>query len=191
MNAQVRIIDTPERVRLTVEDFLLLNGAGAFDGYTRSELIDGDIYVMNAQFSPHARAHSRMLVALAAKLAELGSDYEALVEVSIYAARDSMPEPDIAVTAFRGEGAVPPEAIALIVEVSSTTRHVDLGRKAAIYAAAGVPEYWVVDLPMKSVRQHSGPASAVYQVVSDVPFGLTLEAVTLPGLRIDTGMLID
>ena len=34
----------------------------------------------------------------------------------------------------------------LVIEISVTSRAVDLGRKAAIYAAAGIPEYWVLDL---------------------------------------------
>ena len=191
MNAPARIIDAPERARLSVEDFLLLAESGALDAYTKSELIDGDIYVMNAQYSPHARTKSRLLVAFALHLAEVGSDLEALAEVSVRATGDSMPEPDIALTRWRGKGAVPVETVALIVEVSDTTRGIDLGRKAAIYAAAGVPEYWVVDLSDGKVRVHTGPGPEGYAGIGDWAFGAVLESATITGLRIDTRCLVD
>ncbi|MBY0519703.1 MAG: hypothetical protein K2P79_04680 [Sphingomonas sp.] len=56
MNASALILTTPRKLGLRVEDFLLLNASGAFDGDGKTELIDGDIYVMNAQFGEHARA---------------------------------------------------------------------------------------------------------------------------------------
>jgi hypothetical protein len=68
MNASAPILPNPHKVGLRVEDFLLLNDSGAFDAYGKTELIDGDIYVMNAQHSPHARAKSRLHVALANRL---------------------------------------------------------------------------------------------------------------------------
>ena len=49
----------------------------------------------------------------------------------------------------------------LVIEISETSRAVDLGRKAAIYAAAGIPEYWVLDLAdFKLVVHRRRPATA-------------------------------
>ena len=39
-----------------------------------------------------------------------------------------------------------PDAIRLIVEVSDSTLHYDLGGKSHLYAAAAIPEYWVIDV---------------------------------------------
>ena len=128
MNAPFRIIDTPERVRLSVDDFLLLNDSGAFAHYTKTELIDGDIYGMNAQHSRHARAKSRLHLSLALRLREIGSDLEAIVEVTVRAAGDSAPEPDIVLTRFGGDREVPADTVALVVEVADTTLATDLGR---------------------------------------------------------------
>ncbi len=185
------LLDAPERARLSVEDFILLAESGALDSFAKSELIDGDIYVMNAQFTPHARAKSLLAFALQLRLRELGSDLVALVEVAVRAADDSMPEPDIVLTRWRGAGAVPSETVGLIVEVSETTRHIDLGRKAAIYAAAAVPEYWVIDLPKRLICVHVHPSADGYTAIGNVQFGLALEAVTIPGLSVDTGILVD
>ena len=191
MNAPARIIDTPERARLTVEDFLLLIENGALDAYGKSELIDGDIYVMNAQFSPHARAKSNVLVALALGLRQLHTDFEAWAEVAVHVAPDSMPEPDIIVTNWRGRKAVPANAVALVIEVSETTRRIDLGRKAELYATAGIPEYWVFDLNLRRVCVHLNPVSGGYGAITNVPFGASLEAVAVAALSLDTTFLVD
>jgi hypothetical protein len=60
MNSPPRIVTTPEKVRLRVEDFLLLNEQGAFSEHSRTELIDGDIYFINAQHSRPARIETEM-----------------------------------------------------------------------------------------------------------------------------------
>ncbi|MBV8972227.1 MAG: Uma2 family endonuclease, partial [Sphingomonadaceae bacterium] len=185
------LLDTPERARLSTEDFILLVDSGALDSFAKSELIDGDVYVMNAQWTRHAGAKSMLALELGLWLRETGSAYRALVEVAIHAAPDSMPEPDIVVTRWRGGGAVPSDTIALVVEVSETTRRIDLGRKAAIYAAAGIPEYWVVDLKVDRFRVHRDPGPSGYAAVTDVPFGATVTASTIEGLRVDTAFLAD
>ena len=60
------------------------------------------------------------------------------------------PQPDVALLRPRGDdyaAATPtPPDILLLVEVADSTLRIDLGRKARIYADAGVAEYWVVDL---------------------------------------------
>ena len=54
-------------------------------------------------------------------------------------------------------------------EVADTTGHFDRARKGPIYAAAGIAEYWVVDLPARAVDVYRDPAHdptgrAVYRV---------------------------
>ena len=50
-----------------------------------------------------------------------------------------------------------PEDIALLIEVSNTTLDHDLGVKAKLYARAGIPEYWVVDIKGRRIHQHREP----------------------------------
>jgi Uma2 family endonuclease len=193
MNAPFRIIDTPERVRLSVDDFLLLNDSGAFDGWTKTELIDGEIYGMNAQHSRHARAKSRLAMALALRLrdlgSDLGSDLEALVEVTVRVSSDSAPEPDIVLTCYRGDREVPVETVALVVEIADTTLENDLGRKAELYAAAGIAEYWVVDVNERRVLMHEQPGEIGFAEQIDVPFGEPLLSATIEGLIVETAGL--
>jgi hypothetical protein len=44
MNAVVTVSNVPEKLRLRVDDFLLLNDAGAFAAHRKTELLDGDIF---------------------------------------------------------------------------------------------------------------------------------------------------
>ncbi len=46
MTEQVPITNVPTRVKLRVEDFLSLDRDGAFDGYGKTELIDGEVTYM-------------------------------------------------------------------------------------------------------------------------------------------------
>lgn len=177
--------------RFTVDQFLALCEQGLFDDYAKSELIEGEIVVMNAQHSRHARIKTRLAIRLANALEALGSPFEPQVEVSVRLSDGSLPEPDIVVTSYRGAGVVPVETVALLIEVSDSTLETDLGRKADLYAEAGVPEYWVVDLNENRVLLHANPREdgSGYDGQLDVPFGETLHAATVEGLMAETAGL--
>lgn len=185
MDASALIVANPHKLGLRVDDFLLLNASGAFDDYGKTELIDGDIYVMNAQFSEHAGAKSRLAFALTVRLREIGSDLELMTEVAIRLNDDSMPEPDIVLHRWRGEGPVPVESVALVIEVSDTTLANDLGRKSDLYAAAGIPEYWVIDLNEGRALLHENPDSDGYHGQLDILLTDRLVSATIADLEVD------
>lgn len=191
MNAPARLLVTPERLRLRVEDYMLLDESGAFADYTKTELIDGEIYVMNAQYSRHARTKSRLARLIGNRLEELGSDLEALTEVAVRISKDSMPEPDIVVTSWRGSGPVPVETVRLIVEVSESTLDIDLGRKCDLYAAAGVTEYWVIDLNENRALLHEHGDADGYHGQLDLLLGEPLKSIAIEGLDVSSAGLVD
>lgn len=185
MNAPARIITTPEKARLRVEDFLLLDKSGAFADYTKAELIDGEIYVMNAQYRPHARAKASIARALEAALA--GSQWTVLTEVTVNATGSDAPEPDIVVTNEPdGDGPVPAASVGLVVEICDTTHATDLKIKPRRYAAAGIPEYWVVDLTAREIIQHSAQGMEGYRKIEPVKFGDPIVGLSMPGLEISS-----
>ncbi len=53
----------------------------------------------------------------------------------------------------------------LVVEVSDTTLWRDRGQKARLYAAAGVAEYWIVNLSSRTLIVHRSPAQGEYRSV--------------------------
>lgn len=186
MNATFRMVTTPEKARLRVEDFLLLDESGAFADYTKSELIDGEIYVMNAQHSWHARTKTLLAVEFNMALRALGSDLEAWNEASTRVSDYSLPETDVVLTRHRGRGVVPLESVALLVEVSDSTLDIDLGRKLRIYAEAGVPEYWVIDLNGGRAMRMWEPSGSGYAQRDETPLGERVESATIGGLAVAT-----
>ncbi|MFT4026905.1 MAG: Uma2 family endonuclease [Novosphingobium sp.] len=173
----------PLPVPLRVEDYLLLDRSGAFDSYRKTELIEGEVLYMNAQHRPHARMKSRLFLLLAGALKGIG--LEAVVEGSVEIPPYNAPEPDIVVTSEpEGEGLIPLASVRLIVEVADSTLQNDLTRKAQVYAREGVPEYWVVDVNGRSVRQFWSPGREAYSEARDTALPGTIEAVTIPGLTV-------
>ena len=75
----------------------------------------------------------------------------------------SVPEPDAAVIrAPVGAGHPQADQAALVVEVSDTTLEYDMTAKAALYASAGIPEYWVIDLNERVLYAHRQPVGGAY-----------------------------
>ena len=187
MNALFKPILMPERAKLRVEDFMTLANTGAFADYAKSELVDGDIFFMNAQFRRHGFAKQQLFLLLDEALKGNGSTLTAVVEFSVAIPPNDMPEPDIALTSQpQGDGPVPVESVALIVEVSDSTLHIDLGRKATLYAVANVPEYWVVDLDAMRIIQLWLPHDGAYTERSETALGTTISAKSLENLVINT-----
>lgn len=190
MTEHVPITNVPTRVKLRVEDYLSLDRDGAFEGYGKTELIDGEVVYMNAQHRPHARIKSRLYVALSNALSDRPERLEALVEGSVSVPPHNVPEPDITITSEPdGRGLIPLTSVRLIIEVSDTTLHSDLKQKSGIYAAHGVPEYWVADVNGRVLHQMWSPEGSDYQERRLHNFGDPITATTIADLTIETDHL--
>ena len=74
---------------------------------------------------------------------------------------DTEPEPDVAVVVgshldYQDHHPTPPE-VCLLVEVSDSTLAKDRGKKAADYARAGIPDYWIINLVNRQLEVHRDP----------------------------------
>ncbi|WP_242182096.1 Uma2 family endonuclease [Sphingomonas sp. CARO-RG-8B-R24-01] len=180
----------PFTPKLTVDDYLLLDRSGAFDAYAKTELIDGAVVAVNAQFSEHFTVKTKVLLALAEACKRLGSGLQAWSEGSITMPPHSVPEPDVFVTTVEPvRGPVALETVALIVEVASTSLSDDLGVMLRIYAQAGVPEYWVADVKARVIHQMWAPSGGAYAERRVVAFGDRVQSGTIDGLGVDTAAL--
>lgn len=186
MSEQVPLTTTPLPYRLTVDDFFRLDAAGAFKGYGKTELIRGEVFYMNAQHRPHARMKGLVYQALLKSLAELDTGLDVLIEATVSMPPHSAPEPDLILTSEPdGEGPVPIGSVRLLVEIADSTQKNDLELKAGLYAANGVPEYWVVDLKRKRVHQMWSPGEVEYRERRELALGEKIEAATINCLNID------
>ena len=180
------LVTVPERLKLRAEDFLALDASGAFDRYAKSELIDGEIWVMNAIHSWHAKTMAALGFELVSALRQTGSPLKLFMPVSIALSDHSVPEPDLAIADDNDEGILPLAKVRLAIEVSDTTAAIDLGRKAMLYARHGVPEYWVVDRDGARIVQHWQPSPEGYAEQRSAAFGERMRAMTISGLEVAT-----
>ena len=187
---QAQAVEEPVLLRITAAQFSVMVEAGAFAGARGVELRGGLLYEMNAQYVPHMLAKSRLFLALATALQAIGSPLEVSSEGSVQLGESEVPMPDLIVwEPVRVRGPVPRERVRLLVEVSDTTLTDDLGHKRTLYAAAGVPEYWVVDVFGRAIHQYWAPEDGVYARSAVVPFGEAVRSATLEGLVVPTAAL--
>lgn len=174
-------------IKLRIEDYLRLDRAGAFSAYGKTELIDGVVYAMNPQHRPHGFAKDELAYRLRRALEAIGSALHVATEQSVAMEPDSEPQPDIILTSEpRGPGAIPGASVALLAEVAATTSGFDLNEKAGTYAAAGIAEYWVVDVGRSVIHQLWAPESGAYSRRREARFGERIEAATIEGLAVET-----
>jgi Uma2 family endonuclease len=130
-----------------------------------------------------------LLTELNNALRALGSGLEALAEPSTRLSDYDLPEPDVVLTRYRGDGPVPRESVALLIEVAHTSQAMDKGLKLTRYAMAGVPEYWLADVEEMVIHQYTSPTAGEYADCRSQPIGERIAAKTVPGLEVPTDLL--
>ncbi len=140
----------------TRERYLALVDEGLLDPDDRVELLEGVVVAMAPSNPLHAVVTE--LVASALRGA-VGSKAAVRVQHTFAAGPYSMPEPDVAVVPGRHADYLKahPSRALLIVEVAESSLPQDRLTKLRIYAAAGVPEYWIVNLRDDAIEVHRAP----------------------------------
>jgi Uma2 family endonuclease len=146
----------PPRVkRWTKQEYNQLIELGAFRGQ-RIYLFRGELIEMPPQFHPHAYAVMKLTAALHAAFG-VNAGFEIRIQLPFEAPGDSMPEPDALVcTTQQGVRHPHPNQAELVIEVADSSLESDR-EKALDYAAAGVPEYWIVDVNARLAEVYRQP----------------------------------
>lgn len=168
-----------QRKSFTVSEVERMLEAGILHDGEPVELLEGELFLTSPQRPEHAA-----ITEIVGRLLEgaMGGGFHARRHSPLLAGPDSLPEPDIAIA--RGEPRDflhqhPTGAdVVLVIEIALTSHALDR-RKAAIYARAGVPEYWLLDLAGRTldVRTNPGPEAADYAEQQVLREG---DTVTLP-----------
>lgn len=163
----------PWRFRWTRKAFYRLLGLGFFRG-RRVQLIGGEILEMASQKNFHVVAIS---LAQDALRAAFGPGYWVRNQGSLDLSPHSVPDPDLAVVPGTPRDYPQednPATALLVVEVSDTTLRFDQGRKASLYARAGIADYWIVDLVHNCLEVRRDPVPDSAQ-----PFGFRYGNLTI------------
>jgi Uma2 family endonuclease len=160
---------------ITADEYERMGEAGIFPRDARLELIGGEIFEMSPIGSPHA-ACVKFLIGLFSRL--FGGALIVSVQDPVRLNDFSEPQPDVALLRWRDDfyrGAHPTAAdVLLVVEVADTTVITDRTIKVPLYARAGIPEMWLVNIPDGRVEVYSEPSGDSY-LRADV-FGRDAEA---------------
>jgi Uma2 family endonuclease len=177
--------------RITVEDYFRLVETGVLAEDDRVELLEGVIVSMTPSGPPHA-----VVVAAIGKILTLAVGDRAAVRVQLTFVIPpfSAPEPDIAIVpgSHLDYWKAHPSRALLLVEVADSSLAQDRLAKSRIYAAAGVPEYWLVNLRhgVVEVLRDPDPARALYRSVQRFGRGERIGLASLPGVEIDLADLV-
>lgn len=168
--------------RLSAEQYLRLIDDGVLGPDDSVELLEGVVVSMAAQNAPHASGVTRTAYAL---IRAVGDRAVVRTQLTFVAGEFSVPEPDVAVVPGRLEDydQVHPHEALLIVEVADTSLAQDRITKTGIYAAAGIPEYWIVDVRGQRIEVHRDPLATErrYRVRTFAHRSDRLEPTALPG----------
>jgi Uma2 family endonuclease len=172
----------PVKHRITVDEYEAMSDA--FGPEQRLELIEGELIDMTPIGSLHASVVSRLN-----RLLGQGAGDEAIVSVQnpIRLSDLTEPQPDLVLLRPRADfyaAAHPtPSDVLLVVEVSDTTASFDRNIKRPLYATAGIPEVWIVDLPEGLVEIATVPSEDTYGRIRQFSTG-TMSPSVFPEISI-------
>lgn len=142
---------------ITVEEALRMLDAEVFEDPQHLELLLGVLVEKPVKSTEHEDAKERLIEWLW-PLGPRALRFEAPL---VTPDGTSMPEPDISL-AERSERTGHPTTARFVIEVAKTSLKVDTTVKPRLYASAGVPEYWVVDVVNHRVIVFRDPQSRGY-----------------------------
>ncbi len=180
-----------EKRTFTVAEYERMGEAGILSEDDRVELVEGEIINM----SPIGERHAACVDALAELLRELlGRTVNIRVQNPIRLDDYSEPQPDIAILKRREDfyrHAHPrPEDVLLLIEVSDSTLEYDRQIKLPLYARAGVPEVWIINLVEEVIETHSQPSGDTYQTAGRFARGEVVQSSAVEALRVEASFVL-
>lgn len=175
----------------TVDAYFRLVDDGVLRADDRVELLDGVIVAEPPMDPPQATGITMVTEALRDAL---GGRALLRIQAPFIAGAHSVPEPDVAVVAGRAADYAdhhPGDAF-LVAEVSASSLPQDRLSKSRIYAGAGIPEYWIINLPDDCLEVFRAP-DAVRRVYAErliAQRGERLSLVAFPDVSVAIDDLI-
>jgi Uma2 family endonuclease len=144
----------PQSRRWTKTEYYAMAFMGWFNGQ-RVELMEGEVVVLSPQ--SFSRGASTDKAGETIRRA-FGTRFWVRTQLPMDFGLSTEPEPDVSVVQGRREDhAAHPKAAILLVEASESSLEYDRGRKGSLYAAARVPEYWILNLIDRQLEVYRSP----------------------------------
>jgi Uma2 family endonuclease len=180
--------------RMTRIEYERLVDRGVIDEDDPVELLEGLLVLREPQGSRHAAVSLRLRVALDRVF---GRGCHVRNQYPVALDDMSEPEPDIAVVRGRIDDYLDAHPVlpVLVVEVSDSTLVKDRVNKGALYARAGVPDYWIANVRSRTLGVYRDPAQTTsgrwhYRTVRVVKRGGTVTPLAAPRARLRVSALL-
>jgi Uma2 family endonuclease len=166
------------RRAFTADEVRRMLDAGVLDWGEKFELIRGEIVPMASEKARHAQ----MKAQLARWLGRLLDDtWRVGCDITVSLGPIGIFEPDVLVwRPVSGDEFIPISAAVLAIEVADTTLRSDVRLKAPDYAAAGLPELWVVDLNGRETIRFTEPANGEWSRQERFAFDAPIASALAP-----------
>ncbi len=176
--------------RMTLAEFLELPRMEQ-----RCELLDGVAYMAAFPIPDHQFLATVLSTHMVLQIMETGLGIVYQV-AGVVVSDDSALGPDIVVVRADRTSIIGPTVIDggppdIVVEVLSSNRHIDLVRKRARYATAGIPEYWLLDGDADTLTQLELGDDGLYQERAVLTAADTLATPLFPTLSIPLSRLFN
>ena len=182
---------TVTTAKWTLEQYHQMIEAGILDDQP-VELLNGEIIVMPSEGEPHAYYATDgrdYLIQLLGDRAQVRDGHPITIPSS-----NSEPEPDLAIVQPLGREYLThhpyPENVFWLIEYSNSSLKKDLDAKAKAYAAAGIVEYWVVNLQTMELIVMRDPIDSEYRSQITLTQG-TVQPIAFPELAVSVRRLLD
>lgn len=154
-----RALQSEQQRLLRRTEYDRLVALGFFEN-ERVELLGGALITMSPQGPRHAAVIERLTMLLVPSVLGRAT---VRVQSPLAAGILSEPEPDLVLVAPGPRPHGHPHTAFLVIEVGETSVAKDRVIKSSIYAACGVPEYWIVNLPENVIEVQTGIEHTAYR----------------------------
>lgn len=175
----------------TVDSYHRLGELGVFRPGDRTELIHGQVVEMSPIGDRHAHSVRRLNQRLSRALRD-----QAMVDVQNPSVLDdhNVPQPDVVVLKSRADGYPKhprPADILLLIEAADSSLAYDRDVKVPLYAAAGIPETWLVNLPDECIEVFRSPGAEGYGDFSRAVSDVWLSPLAFPNVSLSVRQILD
>jgi Uma2 family endonuclease len=183
-------VSEPRRKVWTRAEVDALTSIGLFD-QQKFELVEGELINTMGKRPAHVASLLFLRDWLAAIFGLPFVRHESPINVAPEDNAINEPEPDVILAKHENSHFIrehpKPEDIRLLVEISDSTLSFDLRNKAALYARAGIVEYWVLDIRGRRIFVHREPAEGRYASVAVYNFNENVAPLCAPESRLLVG----
>lgn len=179
------------RKQFTVSEYYRMAEAGIISEDDRVELIQGEVIKMSPTCSLHAACVDRLMEFF---VQQSKGAYNVRGQNPLRIDKFTEPEPDIMLLKRRNDFYAhhhpEPADVLLVIEVADTSPDYDRNIKAPLYARAGIPEMWLVDLTGETVEISAKPQKGAYKTIQKAKRGEILTPQQIAALSISVDAIL-